>query len=105
MKVDWLGAALLFLGVSALLIALGADAAMRAVVGRRAWRCSCAFVFVERARARAHSADRLLRHPVMSRTLGVVFLVGFSLFGAIAFVPLFVQTVHGRHGHRGRARC
>ena len=41
----------------------------------------------------------------MSRTLGVVFLVGFSLFGAIAFVPLFVQTRHGRHGHPGRARC
>src|SRR6185369_4149533 len=37
----------------------------------------------------------LLRHPIMTRTLVVVFLVGFSLFGAIAFIPLFVQTVKG----------
>ena len=29
----------------------------------------------------------------MSRTLIVVFLVGFSLFGAITFIPLYVQTV------------
>ena len=31
----------------------------------------------------------------MARTLVVVFLVGFALFGAIAFIPLFVQTVLG----------
>jgi Na+/melibiose symporter-like transporter len=31
----------------------------------------------------------------MSRSLVVVFLVGFALFGAIAFIPLFVQTVIG----------
>jgi Na+/melibiose symporter-like transporter len=29
----------------------------------------------------------------MARTIGVVFLVGFALFGAIAFIPLFVQVV------------
>jgi MFS family permease len=37
----------------------------------------------------------MLRHPIMTRTLVVVFLVGFALFGAIAFIPLFVQTVMG----------
>ena len=37
----------------------------------------------------------LLRHPIMTRTLVVVFLVGLALFGAIAFIPLFVQSVDG----------
>jgi MFS family permease len=37
----------------------------------------------------------ILRYPVMARSLGVVFLIGFALFGVIAFVPLFVQSVLG----------
>jgi EmrB/QacA subfamily drug resistance transporter len=93
-RVDWLGAALLFLGVSALLVALGGDAPMApwlilavAVLG--------AFVFVESRASEPILPIEVLRYPVMARTLGVVFLVGFSLFGAIAFVPLFVQTVMG----------
>jgi predicted MFS family arabinose efflux permease len=92
--VDWPGAALLFLGVSALLVALGGDAPMApwlaiaaAVLG--------AFVLVEARAAEPILPVEVLRYPVMARTLGVVFLVGFSLFGAIAFVPLFVQTVMG----------
>ena len=93
-RVDWLGADLLFLGVSALLVALGGDAPMApwltlavAVLG--------AFVFVESRVSEPILPIEVLRYPVMARTLGVVFLVGFSLFGAIAFVPLFVQTVMG----------
>ena len=93
-RVDWMGAALLFLGVSVLLVALGGDAPMGpwlalavAVLG--------AFVFVESRAAEPILPVEVLRYPVMARTLGVVFLVGFSLFGAIAFVPLFVQTVMG----------
>ena len=37
----------------------------------------------------------LLRMPVIGRTLVVVFLVGLAMFGAIAFIPLFVQSVQG----------
>jgi predicted MFS family arabinose efflux permease len=37
----------------------------------------------------------LLRNPLIARTLLVVFLVGMALFGAIAFIPLFVQGVMG----------
>ena len=62
-------------------------------------RRSC---IVERRQAEPILPLDLLRIPVISRTLGVVFLVGVALFGAIAFVPLFVQGVHGRHGHPGR---
>jgi len=93
-KVDWLGAALLFSCVSALLIALGADQ------GIVAWAATAlalfvAFVIVERRQTEPILPVDLLAHPVISRTLVVVFLVGVALFGAIAFVPLFVQGVMG----------
>jgi len=93
-KVDWLGAALLFSCVSALLIALGADD------GIVLWAIAAlvlfvAFVIVERRQAEPILPVDLLGHRVISRTLVVVFLVGVALFGAIAFVPLFVQEVMG----------
>ena len=65
-------------------------------VARRCRWCSWASSRSSRARvAEPILPLEVLRYPVMSRTLGVVFLVGFSLFGAIAFVPLFVQGVLG----------
>ena len=93
-KVDWLGAGLLFSCVSALLIALGAE--QRVV----AWAVTAlalfvAFVLVERRQSEPILPVDLLAHRVISRTLTVVFLVGVALFGAIAFVPLFVQGVMG----------
>jgi EmrB/QacA subfamily drug resistance transporter len=94
-QVDWLGASLLFAGVSALLIALGGEggsigywlAASVALLG--------AFAFVERRAVEPILPVDLLRLPVITRSLVVVFLVGIALFGAIAFIPLFVQTVMG----------
>jgi len=93
-KVDWLGAGLLFSCVSALLIALGAES------GVVPWAATAlalfvAFVIVERRQSEPILPVDLLAHPVISRTLTVVFLVGVALFGAIAFVPLFVQGVMG----------
>jgi EmrB/QacA subfamily drug resistance transporter len=92
-RVDWLGAGLLFAGISTLLIALGGESGAMA-----AWLAASIvllgfFVAVERRVPEPILPLDLLRSPVMSRTLLVVFLVGFSLFGAIAFIPLFVQTV------------
>ena len=93
-KVDWLGAALLFSCVSMLLIALGAEE--RVVTwGATALALFMAFVVVERRQTEPILPVDLLSHPVISRTLLVVFLVGVALFGAIAFVPLFVQGVMG----------
>ena len=95
-RVDWLGAALLFGSISALLIALGSDA------GGAAWAFSAAAIalFVGFVRVERHTADPilpldLLKHPLMARALVVVFLAGVALFGAIAFIPLFVQSVMG----------
>jgi EmrB/QacA subfamily drug resistance transporter len=94
-SVDWRGAALLFGGVSSLLIALGGE------TGGALWWLAAsivllvAFGWVERRAPEPILPVDLLRHPIMTRTLVVVFLVGLALFGAIAFIPLFVQSVMG----------
>jgi MFS family permease len=100
-RVDWLGASLLFAGVSALLVALSAD-------GRSAlsWLITSAvllvlFVMVERRSSEPIMPVDLFRLPIMSRSLVVVFLVGLALFGAIAFIPLFVQAVLGGSATQG----
>src|SRR5205085_4970834 len=36
---------------------------------------------------------RLWRNPVFSVATGLEFLVGFAMFGAIIFLPLYLQTV------------
>jgi EmrB/QacA subfamily drug resistance transporter len=95
-QVDWLGAGLLFTGISALLIALGDEtpggvwvwvAATLVLLG--------GFIAVERRTPEPIMPLDLFNVPVIARSLVVVFLVGVSLFGAIAFIPLFVQTVRG----------
>jgi EmrB/QacA subfamily drug resistance transporter len=94
-KVDWLGAALLFGGVTALLVAVGGTTA--AVLP---WLAATAvlltaLVFVERRARDPILPLDLFRHRVVSYSLVVVFLSGMAMFGAIAFVPLFVQGVLG----------
>jgi EmrB/QacA subfamily drug resistance transporter len=95
-KVDWLGAVLLFTGVSGVLLALSADNAVAAL----SWGVASAvallwFAAVERRIAEPILPVDLLASPFLSRAFGVVFLAGFALFGVIAFIPLFVQVVLG----------
>jgi EmrB/QacA subfamily drug resistance transporter len=94
-RVDWLGAGVLFAGISALLIALGGETGAGAIWLVASIVLLGLFVLAERRAAEPILPIDLLKAPVMSRTLAVVFLVGFALFGAIAFIPLFVQTVQG----------
>jgi EmrB/QacA subfamily drug resistance transporter len=94
-RMDWMGAALLFSGVTALLIALGG--ATTAVVP---WLAAAAallpiFVLVERRTADPILPLDLFRLHIVSGSLAVVFMTGMAMFGAIAFVPLFVQGVMG----------
>jgi EmrB/QacA subfamily drug resistance transporter len=95
-QVDWLGAGLLFTGISALLIALGDETPG----GVWVWVVATmvllgGFVAVERRTPEPILPLDLFNVPVIARSLVVVFLVGVSLFGAIAFIPLFVQAVRG----------
>ena len=95
-RVDWLGAALLFASISALLIALASNASEAAwgfAVGTAVLLAG--FVAVERRVPDPILPLDLLRTPLIARTFIVVFLVGMALFGAIAFIPLYVQGVMG----------
>jgi EmrB/QacA subfamily drug resistance transporter len=94
-RVDWAGAALLFAGISTLLLALAGEAGSIALWLVASLVLLSLFVAVELRTPEPLLPLELLRSPVMSRSLAVVFLVGFALFGAIAFIPLFVQTVIG----------
>jgi EmrB/QacA subfamily drug resistance transporter len=94
-RVDWLGALLLFAGISLLLIGLGGDAGNRVAWLAVSGGVLAAFVAVERRVLEPILPLDLLRTPVISRTFAVVFLSGFALFGGIAFIPLFVQAVQG----------
>jgi len=93
--VDWLGAGLLFGGISTLLIALSDDNGSplgwgALTVGLLTW-----FVVNERRSKEPMMPLDLLRLPIIARSVGVVLLVGFALFGAVSFIPLYVQTVLG----------
>jgi EmrB/QacA subfamily drug resistance transporter len=94
-RVDWPGAVLLFTGISALLIALAGEAGPAMLWFAASIVLLCLFVYVERRSPEPILPFDLFESKVMSRTLVVVFLVGFALFGAIAFIPLYVQTVRG----------
>jgi EmrB/QacA subfamily drug resistance transporter len=95
-RVHWLGATLLFTGISALLLALGGDVGLVALAfAAMSVALLAAFVVVERRSSDPLLPIDLLRNPLIARTLTVVFLVGMALFGAIAFIPLFVQGVMG----------
>jgi EmrB/QacA subfamily drug resistance transporter len=94
-QVDWLGAALLFSGISALLIAIGGDAGSTAIWLVATLVLLGGFGFAQRRAVEPILPLALVRLPVISRTLVVVFLVGIAMFGAIAFIPLFVQSVQG----------
>jgi EmrB/QacA subfamily drug resistance transporter len=93
--VDWIGASLLFAGVSAFLIAVGGESGAAVLWLGASIVLLAAFVWAERRSVEPILPMDLLRLPLMSRTLIVVFLVGLALFGAIAFIPLFVQSVMG----------
>ncbi len=94
-RVDWLGALLLFGGVSTLLLALGDETGAPLPWLVLTVLLLGAFAVVERRVPEPILPVSLLRYRIVSRTLAVVFLGGLALFGAIAFIPLFVQAVMG----------
>jgi EmrB/QacA subfamily drug resistance transporter len=94
-QVDWPGAALLFGGTTALLVALGGTSQSVASWLLVTAGLLAAFVLVERRTEHPILPLDLFRHAIVSRSLVVVFMTGMAMFGAIAFVPLFVQGVMG----------
>ncbi len=53
------------------------------------------FLFVERRAAEPVLPLELFRNPVFSISSAIGFVVGFALFGATTYLPLFLQVVNG----------
>ena len=101
-RVDWIGAALLAGGASSLILmttwggteyAWGSPQIVAlAVIGVL---LVSAFVRVERSAGEPILPLRLFRNSVFVVTGGVAFVIGFAMFGAITFLPVFLQLVDG----------
>ncbi|TDD83131.1 DHA2 family efflux MFS transporter permease subunit [Actinomadura rubrisoli] len=75
-RYDWVSAPIVLLGVaSVVLIAL--------------------WLAVERRAAEPVMPPRLLASSVFSLSSAISFAVGFAMFGALTFLPIFLQVVHG----------
>jgi EmrB/QacA subfamily drug resistance transporter len=101
-SIDWLGAALLALGTTALLLGLvwgGRDYPWGSAQVLGALAASAVqlalFGLVERRVREAILPFELLRNQTVASSVVCMALVGAAMFGTISFVPLFVQGVIG----------
>jgi EmrB/QacA subfamily drug resistance transporter len=102
-RIDYLGAALLAVGLSSLVLltTLGGKqlawaSAGTVLLGLLALAAIVAFVFVERRAAEPILPPRLFRDRVFAVTSAVGFVVGFAMFGALTYLPLYQQVVRGQ---------
>lgn len=101
-RIDWLGAALLSVGVTALVLVTtwgGSEypwASPQIVgLGVLALVALAAFIAVERRVVEPILPLRVLADRNFALISGVGFLLGFAMFGALSFLPLYQQTVQG----------
>jgi EmrB/QacA subfamily drug resistance transporter len=101
-SIDWLGAAVLALGTTALLLGLvwgGTDYAWasRQVIGALVASAALltAFGVIEKRVREPILPFDLLRNQTVASSVACLFLVGAAMFGTISYVPLFVQGVIG----------
>jgi EmrB/QacA subfamily drug resistance transporter len=100
--IDYLGAALLVAGVTCVLLVTvwGGDRyswgspTMLGLAGAGVLLLA-AFAIQERRAAEPVLPPRLFRDPVFRVATAALFLIGVAMFGAIVFLPLFLQVVVG----------
>jgi EmrB/QacA subfamily drug resistance transporter len=99
-SIDYVGAALLAAGLSAivLLTSLGGNtwawgSSQVAVAGVLGVLLLTAFGVFERRAREPIVPPTLLRNPVFAVSGSLSLIVGFALFGAVTFLPLYFQTV------------
>ncbi len=100
--IDYLGTALLAAALSAIVLAssLGGTSfawgsAVIVGLGAGGVVLAGAFLLAERRAREPVLPLRLLRNRVFASTSAVGFIVGFALFGAVTYLPLFLQVVKG----------
>ncbi|HZM78449.1 MAG TPA: MDR family MFS transporter [Candidatus Limnocylindrales bacterium] len=101
-KIDWVGAGLLAIGITTVVLITtwgGKDYAWDSKIivglGLLAIVSLSVFVFVERRVPEPILPLALFKNANFSLVSGIGFLVGFGLFGAVSFLPLYMQTVQG----------
>jgi EmrB/QacA subfamily drug resistance transporter len=101
-RIDFLGAGLMVGGISALLLLTswgGTEYAWGSLVifglGVAGALLLLAFVIQERRAAEPLLPPRLFGEPIFSVGSGVMFVFGLAMFGAIAFLPVYLQVVKG----------
>ena len=111
-RIDYTGAALLAAAVSCILLGTvraGEDATIGSsdVLGLLAVGIALLGVLAWHERRSDHPIVplELLRLRVVAAASGASFAFGIAMFGAIMFVPLFVQGVLGRVRHERRPRA
>jgi EmrB/QacA subfamily drug resistance transporter len=101
-KIDWAGISLLSAGVSAIILlttwagsqyAWGSSTIIG--LGLLGLACLVAFCWVETRADEPIIPLKLFRVRTFSAASAVGFIIGFSMFGAIVYIPLYLQTVHG----------
>ncbi|MFJ6212265.1 MDR family MFS transporter [Streptomyces sp. NPDC092296] len=100
--IDWTGAALLVGGVTALLLvtswsgtANGWGSATTLGLGAAGVIALVVFALVERRAAEPIMPPHLFRNHTFSLTSGIGFVVGLAMFGAIIYLPIYLQVVRG----------
>ena len=100
--VDYVGAALLAVGLSGIVLmtSLGGTSYAWAspeivALGVVGLAGLAAFVFAESRAAEPILPLRLFRNGVFRATSAIGFVIGFALFGALTYLPLFQQVVRG----------
>lgn len=100
--IDYLGAALLVFGITALLLVTtwgGAEYAWGSatIVGLSVAGIVALALFVlqERRAAEAILPPRLFRESVFTISSAIGFISGLAMFGALAFMPIYFQVVNG----------
>jgi EmrB/QacA subfamily drug resistance transporter len=101
-KIDWAGTAFLSVGVTAIVLLTtwaGSQYAWGSPViiatGLVAVVSLGIFCFIETRAAEPIIPLWLFKNRTFSATSGVGFIIGFSMFGAIIYLPLYLQVVHG----------
>lgn len=100
--IDYLGTALLASAATSLVLltTLGGDtypwiSAPTVLLALLAVALIIAFILAERLAAEPVLPLRLFRNRVFSFASAIGFVVGFAMFGAITFLPLYLQVVQG----------
>ncbi len=101
-QIDYLGSALLVLGISTLLLLTtwgGSEYPWRSptiiALGVTGVLALAVFLWQEQRAAEPVLPLRLFRDAVFSVSSGIGFILGLALFGALAFMPVYFQVVDG----------